>query len=246
LLLDVAGPWRPAWVDWAQRVTLRRLEADVERALLLRAGHRRAWQRCQGNPERAQEPIPEDERQMCAPDVDVDASETLAWEVPSEVASLFSALAATLRGRMYTVLGRAPSQGEVFEAMLELARRSWTAREPGTRRPESLHPVMVRDGWRCAVPGCSSRSELHDHHIVFRSAGGSDSLDNRVTLCVFHHQRCVHEGRLRVAGRAPDRLVFELGVRRGGVPLARYRSGDVALPAGGWAGATQEVSASAS
>jgi hypothetical protein len=32
-------------------------------------------------------------------------------------------------------------------------------------------------------------------------------------------------------GRAPNQLVFELGVRAGAVPLARYRSGDVALPA---------------
>jgi len=207
-------------------VTLRRLEADVERALLLRAGHRQAWSRCIDRPELAQDPIPERERPMCAPDVDVDATEEIVWEVPSEVASLFSALAATLRGRMFPVMGRVPSEGEVFEALLELARRSWTAHEPGARR----HPVMERDGWRCAAPGCGSRAELHDHHVVFRSAGGSDALENRVTLCAFHHQRCVHEGRMRVVGRAPEGLVFELGVRPGGPPLARYRSGDVALP----------------
>jgi len=242
LLLDIEGAWRPAWVAWAQRVTLRRLEADVERALLLRAGHRRAWWRCHDRPERAQDPIPEAERQMCAPDIDVDATDGLVWEVPSEVASLFSALAATLRGRMLAVLGRVPAQGEVFEAMLELARRSWCAREPGARR----HAVMERDGWRCAAPGCSSRAELHDHHVVFRSAGGSDALENRVTLCAFHHQHCVHEGRMRVVGRAPDGLVFELGVRRGGPPLARYRSGDVALPIGGRAAGAREVSVSAS
>jgi len=32
---------------------------------------------------------------------------------------------------------------------------------------------------------------------------------------------------MRVAGRAPDRLFFELGMRPDGPPLARYRSGDV-------------------
>jgi len=264
LLLDMEGPWRPAWVAWAQRVTLRRLEADVERALLLRAGHRRAWLRCHDHPERAQDPISDckcqicarcerqtcahgegqmfarsegqrcapGERQMCAHDLDVAASEALVWDVPAELASLFSALIATLRGRMCSVLGRVPSRGEVFEAMLELARRSWCANEPGARRPESRHPVMARDGWRCAAPGCSSRAELHDHHIVFRSAGGSDALENRITLCAFHHHRCLHAGRMRVAGRAPHGLVFELGVRAGAPPLARYRSGDV-LAAGG-------------
>jgi hypothetical protein len=36
-------------------------------------------------------------------------------------------------------------------------------------------------------------------------------------------------GRLRIRGLAPDRLPFELGVRAGEPPLARYRSGDVLL-----------------
>jgi hypothetical protein len=33
-----------------------------------------------------------------------------------------------------------------------------------------------------------------------------------------------------VRGRAPDGLVFELGLRAGTSPLARYRSGDIAVP----------------
>jgi len=90
--------------------------------------------------------------------------------------------------------------------------------------------VVERDGYACAVPGCTSRRNLHDHHIRFRSAGGSDAPENRITLCAFHHQRCLHPGWLRVRGSAPDGLVFELGVRPGAPPLARYRSGDVALP----------------
>ena len=32
---------------------------------------------------------------------------------------------------------------------------------------------------------------LHEHHIVFRSAGGSGELENRVTLCAVHHLRGV-------------------------------------------------------
>ena len=91
-------------------------------------------------------------------------------------------------------------------------------------------PVIERDGYLCAVPGCTSRRNLHDHHIRFRSAGGSDAPGNRITLCAFHHQRCLHAGILRVQGRAPAGLVFELGASPGRAPLARYRSGDVALP----------------
>jgi hypothetical protein len=84
----------------------------------------------------------------------------------------------------------------------------------------------VRDGWRCAVPGCSSHANLHAHHVLFRSAGGSDAPSNLITLCAWHHQRGVHGGLVRIRGRAPDRLRFELGVRPGRLPLAVYLSGD--------------------
>ena len=110
--------------------------------------------------------------------------------------------------------------------MLDCAARAWTLRDPAAPRPD---PVFERDGWRCAVPGCTSRASLHDHHVQFRSAGGSDAAGNRVTLCAFHHLRCLHAGILRVRGQAPDGLVFELGLRAAAPPLARYRSGDVAL-----------------
>jgi hypothetical protein len=67
---------------------------------------------------------------------------------------------------------------------------------------------------------------LHAHHVRFRSAGGADELANLVTLCAAHHLRGVHAGAIRLGGRAPDALWFELGVRPGQPPLARYRSGD--------------------
>ena len=56
------------------------------------------------------------------------------------------------------------------------------------------------------------------------------SLSNRITLCAFHRHRCLHAGLLRVRGRAPDGLVFELGLRQGASPLIRYRSGDITVP----------------
>jgi hypothetical protein len=55
--------------------------------------------------------------------------------------------------------------------------------------------------------------------VLFRSAGGGDDLANLTTLCAAHHQRCVHMGTIRISGRAPDRLVFEM-------PLGHFRSGD--------------------
>jgi hypothetical protein len=227
LLLDIPGEWRPAWVSWAERVTVRRLEEDVERALLLRAGHSLAWQRCQFHPERARDAIPPAERQMCAHDVDTEATQLLAWRVPCDVAVLFRAVRETLRSRLRAAHGRFLGDGEVFEALLDCALLAWTLRDPRARRPD---PVIERESYRCAVPGCTSRRNLHDHHLTFRSAGGSDTPANRIALCAFHHQRCLHVGLMRIRGRAPDGLVFELGLRRGAPPLVRYRSGDIAVP----------------
>ncbi len=234
LLLDIEGEWRPVWVAWAERVTVRRLEADVERALLLRAGHDRAFARCQFHPERAQDPIPEEE-QPCAPEVDLEATQQLVWRVPREVASLFSGVLGTLRAELRRERGRFPTDGEVFDGLLDGALLAWTLRDPRARRAD---PVIERDGYRCAVPGCTSRRNLHDHHIVFRSACGSDEPENRITLCAFHHQRALHAGLLRIRGRAPDALLFELGLRQGAAPLVRYRSGDILVGEAEGRGAT--------
>jgi hypothetical protein len=56
---------------------------------------------------------------------------------------------------------------------------------------------------------------LQEHHIRFRSAGGSDDLANRVSLCVGHHLGLLHEGKVRCSGRAPAELKWDLGVARG-------------------------------
>ena len=61
---------------------------------------------------------------------------------------------------------------------------------------------------------------------MFRSAGGGNALENQTTLCPFHHQRGVHGGRVRIRGRAPEGVTYELGLRSGLPPLERYRSGD--------------------
>ena len=164
---------------------------------------------------------------MCAPDIDTEAIQHLAWRVPRDVAVLFSAVRDTLRSRLRAERGRFLSDGEVFDGMLDCVLLTWTLRDPRARRPD---PVVERDGYRCAVPGCMSRRNLHDHHLRFRSAGGSDEPVNRITLCAFHHQRCLHAGLLRVSGRAPDGLLFEFGLRPGASPLLRYRSGDILVP----------------
>jgi hypothetical protein len=92
-------------------------------------------------------------------------------------------------------------------------------------QPRHRDPIFTRDGWRCAVPVCTSRRELHDHHLVFRSRGGGNARDNRVTLCAWHHLRGIHAGRVRAWGEAPDGITWEIGVRAGRRPLLRLEGG---------------------
>lgn len=56
--------------------------------------------------------------------------------------------------------------------------------------------VYKRDGWRCRH--CRSMSDgITPHHIVFRSQGGKDTLDNLLTLCFICH-RAVHDHNLEL------------------------------------------------
>jgi 5-methylcytosine-specific restriction endonuclease McrA len=63
--------------------------------------------------------------------------------------------------------------------------------------PRHSDPVFARDGWRCQVPACSSRRELQDHHITFRSRGGSHARSNRTAICAAHHHHGIHAGVIR-------------------------------------------------
>jgi hypothetical protein len=124
--------------------------------------------------------------------------------------------------------GRLPTAGEALDAMIDHAFEAWASNSKGEReRVCRAHRVFDRDGWRCTVPGCSSYRNLHDHHIVFRSAGGSDELGNRTTLCAWHHLRGVHADRVRCTGTAPHRLRFALGLRSARPPLLRYEAGEL-------------------
>jgi hypothetical protein len=165
----VAGDGADArvWIERARRVTLRRLEAEVEAV-----------------------PRP-----------------TIEFRAPPEVARLFLGM-----------LQRAGS----LERLLAHAIATWS--EHGAQFED--YADFERDGFRCAVPGCTRRRNLHSHHLHRRGRGGPDLPSNRITLCAQHHERSVHgSGSVRIRGFAPDGLVFELGP----APAERYRSGDVRL-----------------
>jgi hypothetical protein len=126
----------------------------------------------------------------------------VAFWAPRTVAALFETLVARVG----------------LEAMLDHAIATWV------KAGEAFEDYadFERDGFRCTVPGCTARRNLHSHHIIFRSAGGPDVPWNRTTLCAHHHHRGVHTGRVRICGRALGGLVYSLGV-------GRFRSGDVKL-----------------
>ena len=78
--------------------------------------------------------------------------------------------------------------------------------------------VLARDRGYCQVPGCS-RAASHVHHIDYRSRGGADDPSNLISLCAAHHLHGVHLGYIRVSGKAPHGLRWQLGVRLGAAPL---------------------------
>jgi len=129
------------------------------------------------------------------------AGEVRFW-APREVAALFVGLARRVG----------------LEALLDHAIATWLRAGRAFRD----YADFARDGWRCTVPACTARRNLHSHHIRFLSAGGTDESWNRTTLCAHHHLRGVHTGQIAIRGRAPEALVYELGV-------GRFASGDVSL-----------------
>jgi len=219
LWLEASAPYRASWIEFAERVSVRRLEDDVDRALAL---------------EEFEPPSLTAQRQTCAqptlserdthPVADGEEGARFFFAAPRDVARLIRATICSVRRGLEPARGRPTSEGEAVEAMLDHALATWRTVDKHEARAQR---VYARDGWRCTAPGCSSFRNLHDHHIVFRSHCGGDELTNRTTLCAWHHQRGVHAYRMRCTGLAPDALLFELGVRPDGSALLRFRSGDV-------------------
>lgn len=45
--------------------------------------------------------------------------------------------------------------------------------------------VYIRDGYRCAL--CDSTQYIQIHHVIPRGQGGSDNVQNLITLCSYCH-----------------------------------------------------------
>ncbi len=69
----------------------------------------------------------------------------------------------------------------------------------------------------CQVPGCSGKATRH-YHVLYACGRREAAEENLVWVCATHLY-ILRRGWVRVSGRAPDRLRWELGVRKDGPPL---------------------------
>jgi len=124
------------------------------------------------------------------------------WPEPDPTGSMLAAREFFVRCR------RTPAWVGLL-ALLEDFVATWDADAAPKRRAGQA--VFVRGGWRCEAPGCTSRRNLEDHHVAYRSRGGGDVMSNRLALCRFHHQRGEHGGLASCRGRAPLGVRWTLG-----------------------------------
>lgn len=55
--------------------------------------------------------------------------------------------------------------------------------------------ILARDKYTCQC--CKTKKgTLHVHHIIYRSKGGSDEIENLITLCEYCHKK-LHKGKLK-------------------------------------------------
>jgi hypothetical protein len=127
----------------------------------------------------------------------------LEMVLPRTVRRLVDAVVRTARH----VEKRWLKSGECLAVAAEHFVATWEPLVP--RRRTRQQRVLERDGGRCQVPGCS-RPAVHVHHVVFRSAGGTDVTSNLVAVCAPHHLHGIHLGWIEVQGEAPAGLAWRM------------------------------------
>ena len=68
------------------------------------------------------------------------------------------------------------------ENFIALLLTEYLLNEKAHHKAAHNNKVLERDGYRCQVPGCSNRRNIHAHHLKFRSRGGSDAIQNLLCL----------------------------------------------------------------
>lgn len=209
---DSIGALAAAWVGFAQSATVKRIRDEVDGALSawrrFRAGVRApsaddAWRRSLRDPRRVDATglAVSVQAEIAAGTIVI--TDDLHLTLERDLACRFVAgLDRAGASRLHTFAATDPSQTRwlgLLEALASYAT-SWGLRGAARNRP-----------CRCDAPGCTARGNIHEHHVTYRSRGGSEAVSNKVDLCAFHHLRGEHGGLLQVRGMAPDDLVYRLG-----------------------------------
>jgi hypothetical protein len=142
---------------------------------------------------------PLDEPPMLAP-----RSTTISFWAPEDLVRRWQSAIRAMQEKA----GPLPSWAAAI-IILRHAVDEWERIDPSRRPAET--PIYERDEWRCQAPGCSARRRLEAHHIIFKSAGGTDDPENLITLCHAHHRQGIHEDRVKLTGKAPWNLKWRMG-----------------------------------
>lgn len=121
-----------------------------------------------------------------------------------------------IRQRLKQDLAKPTVKGTFFKHDLPSRHDSAKARKAEAEAEWRVVCAKVdqRDGRMCRC--CDKRSDPdatglltrgHRHHLVYRSAGGTDTTDNLVTLCADCHN-AEHKNRLRIDGNPDVALLF--------------------------------------
>jgi hypothetical protein len=155
------------------------------------------------------------------------------WPDPHAAPSVLSARTFSVRSRRLPawvgLLALLEDFVLTWDPPYRVARASTGARAGAPKRRGD--PVYSRAGWRCSAPGCTSRKNLDDHHVLYRSRRGGNGLDNRVCACRFHHYLGEHGELATCRGKAPLGILWRLGKKDLGVWYRNERR--VVAPTGG-------------
>ena len=84
------------------------------------------------------------------------------------------------------------------------ATRTVSTSPAGRAIPPAVRALVFgRDGHRCVIAGCQSRSRLQPHHLVPFSEGGTHHPDNLITVCWYHHHVVIHQQGLDIDPESP-------------------------------------------
>jgi hypothetical protein len=111
--------------------------------------------------------------------------------------------------------------------VIDLEREGKLVRRGGPLPASVRRAVLLRDRYRCRVPGCGLRRYVDVHHLREQSQGGVHSRSNCLCLCERHH-RMLHAGQLRIEGDADADLAAAGAARffhADGEPILEPRTG---------------------